>query len=264
MADPDPSAPAVGPAGTLRPEAAWYDRHYEVLQPDMPPWYAHLLPVLRRRLQPGMRLLECGCGQGHGLRYLAAEGLLPAGQIYGVDQSRTAIEFVRARLPGATFEVMDLAGLRFGDGMFDMVLLMETIEHLEDPGPALAEMGRVLKPGGWLFLSFPNYLHLPWWVVRVLAEKLNRPGWIVLQPIDRVYTVLGVIRRVRRAGLVFAGGTGSIYGPPVLYRYEPGWLTTALNRLGLYALSFHPILSFRKPEPTSGEAPSNPVESRGL
>ena len=240
--DPTPSAPAALPS-----EAAWYNRHYQAVQQGMPPWYRFLLPELRPLLRPGMQLFEAGCGQGHILRQLVAAGLLAEDQIHGIDQSQTAVDFLRARLPRARLQVMDLNRLEFPEASFDVVLLMETIEHLADPAPTLNGIARVLKPGGTLFLSFPNYLHLPWWLVRVLAEKLNHPNWIVLQPIDQIYTVCGVVKRVQSAGLRFEGGSGSIYGPPVLYQWEPDALTTLLNRLRLYWASFHPILRFRKP-----------------
>jgi SAM-dependent methyltransferase len=246
MADPGQTKePAATPA-VLPPEAAWYDRHYAVVQPVMPPWYEFMVPDLAERLGPETRLLECGCGQGHVLRHLVAAGRLAERNVYAVDQSLKAVEFLRARLPAANVAVMDLNRIAYPDASFDVVLLMETIEHLEDPRPVLEGIARLLRPGGWLYLSFPNYLHWPWWVVRVLAEKLNRPNWIVLQPIDKIYTVLGIVRRVKAAGLRLHGGIGSLYGPPLLYLWEPKPLTRLLNRLGLYWLSFHPILRFRK------------------
>lgn len=246
MPVPDRKPPSPPAAVALPPEAAWYDRHYQVVQPAMPPWYTFLLPDLLRQLRPDWRLLELGCGQGHVLRQLVADGRLAEANLYGIDQSQTAVDFLRARLPRANLEVMDLSRLEYPDATFDVALLMETIEHLADPLPALRGIARVLKPGGLLYLSFPNYLHLPWWGVRVLAEKLNHPNWVVLQPIDQIYTVFGVIRRLREAGFRFEQGAGSVYGPPILYQWEPAALTTLLNRLRLYWLSFHPILRFRR------------------
>ena len=245
---PSPPSPGAAPAHPLPPEAAWYDRHYRAEQQGLPPWYRFLLPDLVSHLRPDMRLLEAGCGQGHILRRLVAEHRLPEENVHGCDQSRTAVEFLRARLPRAHLAVRDLYQLDYPEDSFDVILLMETIEHLADPMPVLHGLVRVLKPGGALHLSFPNYLHLPWWGVRILAEKLRHPNWIVLQPIDRIYTVLGVVKMARTTGLEFESGTGSLYGPPILYVWEPEWLTRVLNRLGLYWLSFHPIFRFRKPD----------------
>jgi SAM-dependent methyltransferase len=54
---------------------------------------------------------------------------------------------------------LDAARLPFQDGSFDVVLLSEVIEHVPDPGLVLAEIGRVLKPGGYLLITWPfNYM----------------------------------------------------------------------------------------------------------
>lgn len=131
---------------------------------------------------------------------------------------------------------------------FDACLLMETIEHLEEPDRPLANIRRILRPGGMLYVSFPNYLHVPWLLVRILAQKLDHPNWIVLQPVDKIYTVFGVAKLFHKAGFEFVKGIGANYGPPVLYPLETDGMTRLLNRFGLWRLSFHPILVFRKPE----------------
>src|SRR6185369_6211523 len=119
--------------------------------------------------------------------------------------------------------------------------------HLENPEKPLSNIARILKPGGLLFVSFPNYLHLPWLLVRILAEKLNHPNWIVLQPVDKIYTVFGLITLFRKAGFDFRKGVGSNYGPPILYPLETDGLTRLLNGMRLWWVSFHPILVFQKP-----------------
>jgi hypothetical protein len=95
-------------------------------------------------------------------------------------------------------------------------------------------------------VSYPNFARPDWRVFRWLAERLNRPQWVVLQPIDKLYRVSQVIRMVEGAGFNFEQGIGSGYGPPFFYRFERDWMTKALNALGLWRLSFHPILVFRK------------------
>ena len=241
-------------ASSLPPESAWYDEHYRRVQSldakvreQMPPYYEVMLPELLRRIGPSTRLAELGCGRGYLLRLLAGSKRLPEENLYGVDQSQTAVEFVKGELPRAHVEVQDIYQLSLPPQSFDLVLMMETIEHLTEPGRALERVFSTVKPGGRLYLSFPNYLHLPWWLVRILAEKLNRPNWIVLQPIDQIYTVFGVKRLLRAAGFRYVTGIGSVYGTPLLYKYEPMWLTRFLNRLRLHALSFHPVLVFERP-----------------
>lgn len=228
-------------------DAQWYDEYYKKRQFGLSSWYRFLLPDLARILNPSSKLLELGCGQGHILSVLAEKGFLPEQNITGVDQSKVAVEFCAAQLPKAKFLTGDLYDLgNLPADCFDVCLLMETIEHIEIPDQPIANIRRLLKPGGVLYVSFPNFLHLPWLLVRILAEKLNRPNWIVLQPVDKIYTVFGVRRLFTRAGFHFVKGIGSNYGPPVLYPLETDGLTRFLNSLGLWRLSFHPILVFEK------------------
>ncbi len=227
-------------------EQAWYDRHYEKIQQGPSPWYTAAFSLLRTTLQPSHRLLEVGCGQGALLRQLADRGLIRQSCIHGVDQSQVAVNLVRKALPQADLRVGDIYSLPYPSDGFDVCLMMETLEHLAEPDQGLREVNRVLKAGGTLYLSFPNYVHLPWLLVRLLAEQLNRPNWIVLQPIDRIYTVFAVRKLLTSAGFRFERALGSTYGPPLLYGLERGWMTQALNRLGLWWFSFHPVLVFRK------------------
>jgi 2-polyprenyl-3-methyl-5-hydroxy-6-metoxy-1,4-benzoquinol methylase len=237
---------------TQAKEADWYNEHYKVVQTAWPPWYRFLLPDLNRVLAPQNRLVELGCGQGMLLRHLHETGFLPEENIYGIDQSSTAVDFVRGCLPKAHVSVGDIYRLEFPPNHFQVCLLMETIEHLEDPAPALQQIHSVVAPEGRLYVSFPNFLSLPWLPVRILSEKLNKPNWVVLQPIDKIYTVFHVIRIAEAAGFRFERGIGSGYGPPILYRWEKDWMTHTLNALRLWRFSFHPILVFRKPAQASG------------
>ena len=232
-------------------EAAWYDDFYRQAPPVWAPWYKFSLPYLRTVLTPQTKLIELGCGQGNILRYLAQESLLPEENIYGMDQSRTAVDFVKRLLPKAHLDTGDIYRLEYPKNSFDVCLLMETIEHLEDPLPALKQIIEAMKPGGALLVSYPNFARPDWRLFRFLAEHLNKPEWVVLQPIDKIYRVSEVIGIIVRAGFAFEQGIGSGYGPPYFYRFETDWMTRGLNALSLWRLSFHPILVFRKPAQTS-------------
>ncbi len=194
-----------------------------------------------------MKLLELGCGQGLLLNELARSKTLPEENLYGMDQSGTAVDFVKRALPKAHASVGDIYRLQYEKDFFDVCLLMETIEHLEEPKPALDQIFSVVAPGGRLVLSYPNFPRPDWWIFRRIAEALNRPHWVVLQPIDKIYRVSQVVRIVEQVGFKLEQGIGSGYGPPYFYRWEADWMTRFLNSLGLWRLSFHPILVFQKP-----------------
>jgi 2-polyprenyl-3-methyl-5-hydroxy-6-metoxy-1,4-benzoquinol methylase len=228
-------------------EAAWYDEHYRQAQMSLGPWYKFSLPYLKSVVTDRMKLIEMGCGQGLLLREIARAKLIPEENIYGMDQSQTAVDFVRRALPKAHAAIGDIYHLTYEKDSFDVCLLMETIEHLEEPKPALEEIFSVVAPGGRLLVSYPNFPRPDWRIFRWIAEALNKPHWVVLQPIDKIYRVSQVIRIVEAVGFKFEQGIGSGYGPPYFYRLEADWMTRLLNSLGLWRLSFHPILVFRKP-----------------
>src|SRR5262245_34331304 len=135
-------------------EAAWYDEFYRQEQTSWAPWYKFSVPYLRQILTPETRLVELGCGQGFILRYLAHEHLLPEENIYGMDQSRTAVDFVKRHLPRAHVDTGDIYHLTYPREHFQVCLLMETVEHLAEPGLALAQIKEIMAPGGVLLLSF--------------------------------------------------------------------------------------------------------------
>jgi 2-polyprenyl-3-methyl-5-hydroxy-6-metoxy-1,4-benzoquinol methylase len=236
---------------TTRSKAAlWYDDYYRKTATPLCPWNEFILPELAQALKPHHKFVELGCGQGHILRYLTESQILPPENIYGIDQSQTAIDFVSSQIPKAHLAVADLHTLNLPAGHFDFCCLMETIEHLTDPKPVLRHVNELLAPNGILYLSFPNYLYLPWLLVRILAEKLNKPNWINLQPVDKIYTVFSVTKMLRAAGFQLESSIGSMYCPPVpgpwVRRLEHPAMTRFLNRLGLWRISFHPIMKFRK------------------
>ncbi|MBK7951397.1 MAG: class I SAM-dependent methyltransferase [Deltaproteobacteria bacterium] len=99
----------------------------------------------------GSVLLDLGCGTGYGAAELAAGGL----RVIGLDRVRPA---ARARGAGADFVVGDLTRLPFADASVEAVVSFQVIEHFADPRPYLAELARILAPGGLLLVSTPNRL----------------------------------------------------------------------------------------------------------
>src|SRR5215469_440562 len=99
----------------------------------------------------GRRILDAGCGSGPLFAALRERGAT----VTGFDKSAGMVELARRRLgDGADLQVADLGGpLPFPDGEFDDVIASLVLHYLEDWGPALAELRRVLKPGGRLLVS---------------------------------------------------------------------------------------------------------------
>ncbi|TDC60064.1 class I SAM-dependent methyltransferase [Streptomyces hainanensis] len=99
----------------------------------------------------GHRILDAGCGSGPLSAALRDRGAV----VTGIDASAGMLALARRRLgDDAALHVVDLsAPLPFADGEFDDVVASLVLHYLEDWGPTLAEMRRVLRPGGRLIAS---------------------------------------------------------------------------------------------------------------
>ncbi len=100
----------------------------------------------------GLRVLDVGWGNGYVLGQYARFGA----HVSGVDLTQTAVDLCSARfaLDGlkGDFRLTDGERLPFEDGTFDIACSMGVLHHIEDPLPMIAEMRRVLKPGGRIIL----------------------------------------------------------------------------------------------------------------
>jgi SAM-dependent methyltransferase len=111
------------------------------------------------KLPTGSRVLDAGCGRGEWTMFLAQQGFRCA----GLDLSAEVIDELRVRFPSHEFVHGDIRRTEFETGSFDACFSWGAFEHFEDgPGQCLAEVRRILRPGGWLFVSVPfqNWRHI--------------------------------------------------------------------------------------------------------
>ncbi|MDE2292804.1 MAG: methyltransferase domain-containing protein [Elusimicrobia bacterium] len=113
----------------------------------------------------GRRTLDAGCGTGRFSKVLADWGA----SLVSLDIGPALVEKTRRRT-GARAVCGDLTGLPFEDAAFDVVLSTEAVEHTRDPRRAVAELCRVVAPGGTLVLTTPNRL---WHPAITLATRLR-------------------------------------------------------------------------------------------
>ncbi|HWE63320.1 MAG TPA: class I SAM-dependent methyltransferase [Chloroflexota bacterium] len=103
------------------------------------------------------RVLDLGCAFGYGTRMLARTH-----QAYGLDASPRFIARARRAAPEIPFALAPAEALPYEDGFFDGVLLLDVLEHVRREERVLAEVYRVLRPGGMLVLSVPHRGALAW------------------------------------------------------------------------------------------------------
>jgi SAM-dependent methyltransferase len=95
---------------------------------------------------PSARVLEVGCGEGRVTRDLRERGYDAA----AIDASPTLLAAAAERDPGGRYEVALAEALPFPDASLDLVVTYNVLMDLDDVAPAIAEIGRVLAPGGRL------------------------------------------------------------------------------------------------------------------
>jgi SAM-dependent methyltransferase len=213
---------------------------YEAWHRDLPvdeeaemPWHR----LLRQHLDlprdiAGRVVLEVGCGRGDLSRWLASRPapprLLVAADFAGSAVSKGAGFARRRNLGGIDWEVADITRLPFPDNTFETVLSCETVEHVPHPERAFHELARVLKPGGRLLLTTPNYLSTSG-LYRLYCRLRGRVYQEAGQPVNNLMMLPWTRALARRAGLrvTVADAIGHLLllpaRPPVEIHFPDRW-----------------------------------------
>jgi SAM-dependent methyltransferase len=137
---------------------------------------AVLAQVERLRLAPGAPVLEVGCGAGRLSVDLAREGL----EVTACDASQAMLDRTAARTQRAgltdrvTLSRARVESLPFEAERFSAIVAVGVLPWVDAPGPAIAEMARVLRPGGHLVVTADNRSRLGMWVDPRLNPRLAR------------------------------------------------------------------------------------------
>jgi SAM-dependent methyltransferase len=208
---------------------------------DYYPTYLAKLDAVRRYLDAmpsATRVLDAGCGEG-----ILVEEYAGRLDIIGVD----------ANYSSARVTLGSVTALPLPDASFDRALCLDVLEHLsyEDQPRALAELFRVLRPGGELFVSVPNLAHLQSRIHFLLRGRLIRTASEIKHPGDR--PVFEYLQLARRAGFTLVARRGIFPTLPVVthfVRRHPRALAPlhrALTRLLPFpGWCFLNLLTFRK------------------
>ncbi len=157
-------------------------------------------------VNPGDRLLDLGAGAGRH----AFEAMRRGAVVTALDADEAEVKDVSWMMKGLSYEDDQVAGrggagtalvgnalsLPFADGTFDRIIAAEVLEHIPGDRPAIAELARVLRPGGTMAVTVPR-----WWpelVTWAISDEYHdRPGGHI-----RIYRRSVLESRVRETGLV--------------------------------------------------------------
>jgi ubiquinone/menaquinone biosynthesis C-methylase UbiE len=123
------------------------------------------------RVPVGGKVLEFGCGAGQFIR--AIKQYRPHLDCYGSDISATAIDIAKSANDGVFYSVAETEKTPYDSSTFDAVLIFDVLEHVDNPAAILAEVYRVLRPGGVVYAFVPceNDSTSVWHALEVLHLK---------------------------------------------------------------------------------------------
>ncbi len=134
----------------------YYSDYFEFEQNNW--WFVSRRRILRALLKKYLKgthepfqILDAGCGTGINLSLLTEFG-----DVVGVDKSEEAIRFCHSRNEKSVKQAC-LQNLPFPDGYFDLITALDVLEHIEEDGAALQEIGRVCKQGGFVLITVPVF-----------------------------------------------------------------------------------------------------------
>lgn len=146
-------------------------------------------------------VLDIGCGNGYFLKRLAQREGVDGNTYVGTDYAENGLVAGRQLLPKATFVQADAGKLPLPNDQFEVVVMMETLEHLENWQDALNEAWRVAAPGGKLFITVPDGIidnwigHTNFWSETEFKTKLETFGSTAIHRIDQDRTLLGIVTK---------------------------------------------------------------------
>lgn len=244
------------------------------------PTALRLRPILQmlKKLAPNSTVLEIGCGAGQfirGVKYYRPDLLC-----HGSDISERAIEAAKQYNDGVLYQLSEEKVLLYEAHQFDAVIISDVLEHVADPAALLAEVKRVLKPGGLFYCFIPcegDYLSVLFWLykwrvidnlsrkfaghvnqysrkkwLKLLAASSLRPvrvryGEQLLGQIAVLITYLLLDRRARRRGLPQVNNEAYYTEFNQTTRRRRWYL--ALKKFGNIAVNLESILLARIPSP---------------
>jgi SAM-dependent methyltransferase len=184
--------PSAGGADAWEQNATWWqDGFTEGADPE---YEEQIVPLAREWLRGFDRVLDIGCGEGQISRKLVADGV---DLVVGLDPTHNQLAAAGARGGGPVYVRARAESVACSDDAFDAAVACLVFEHMADHRPAIAEVARVLRPGG-RFVFFLNHplLQCPgsgWVIDHILDEEYWRVGPYLVEDVTMEELAPGVV-----------------------------------------------------------------------
>ena len=172
--------------------SAWWQQGFT--EGADPEYEEQILPLAQRWLRGFDRVLDVGCGEGQIARRLMADG---ACEVVGIDPTNNQLATARQRGGGPQYVRAAAERIPLADATCDGAVASLVFEHIPDHRPAIAEIARVLRPGG-RFVFFLNHplLQCPgsgWIIDHILEEEYWRVGPYLVEDVAMEELAPGVV-----------------------------------------------------------------------
>lgn len=204
------------------------------------------------RSEDPLRILEIGCGTGSNLPMLKAFG-----DVEAIEPDQAARRIAIERYDVAISEGSLPDGLHVADGAYDLIVMLDVLEHVEDDVAALAQVKRKLKPGGRLLLTVPAtpwlwsshdeaHHHFRRYTARGLARVLKATDYTLHHQSHFNTLLFPLICAARFAGWITGrkGGDDAMPGTVVnavlgsIFAVERAWVSRLSIRFGVSMLAY--------------------------
>ena len=194
-----------------------------------PSWHLKRLST-RLGVSSGWSVLDVACGAGGWLAVVAASGAT----VSGIDISERAVSICRQRMPHGEFHTGPAEVLPFPDGSYDLVTCLGSLEHFLDQPAALAEMVRVMKPGGKVVILVPN-AGFPTYRLGLYKGTQQQAVRETIRPLSEWKNMLNA------SGLVVKERWKDLHVLDRTWIFRKPWILSPLRLLQALALSIWPL-----------------------
>jgi len=158
-------------------------------------------------ISPGMEVLDAGCGTGALLKKLTGSHKIKA---YGIDVEEKMLSEARKKCPEIDFQISRCDKTPFSDKQFDIIIACLSYHHFDNRAGFTKEAGRIIKPGGVLYIAEPRF---PW-----LFRKTINGIFALAGLVGQFYTFKEIESHFSKTGFSGAGYAFDSYAQVVKLR----------------------------------------------